>query len=181
MKEQVIIQSITISKRNQQHCFQIKLPRDTQRIIGVETGLSVLYAPPYSFTPLVVNSLLTQQNNMMGVLQLQTNGRPDIFYSKEIFERDLNITAGEIKIFPQQEVQELNIAALKVDTPPDGNSFDFFTGWTHGTKREEDPLNICDCTLINGQFRNTIGESFAMDINYKVTVYIWVERFIKQA
>ena len=67
----------------------------------------------------------------------------------------------------------------KVDQP-DGNSFDYFTHWTHGTKREEDPLNVCSCTIINGQYKDAIGEYFQTDVNYKVMLYIWVERKTNQ-
>ena len=175
MKEEVIIQSIGITKKNEQQFFQVKLPRDTNKIIGIETGLYILAAPLYSFVPSEDNSGFIRRNNMMGVLQLQTNGKPDIFYSKEIFERDLNIGEAEIKIIPDQPKQEEKVAFLR-EEPPDGNSFDFFTCWTHGSKREEDPLNICGCTLINGQFKDAIGEYFGRDISYKVILYIWIER-----
>lgn len=175
MKEEVIIQSIGITKKKEQSFFQVKLPRDTNKIIGIETGLYILAAPLYSFVPPEDNSGFIRRNNLMGVLQLQTNGKPDIFYSKEIFERDLNIGEAEIKIIPGQPKQEEKVALLKVE-PPDGNSFDFFTCWTHGSKREEDPLNICGCTLINGQFKDAVGEYFGTDISYKIILYIWIER-----
>ena len=175
MKEEVIIQSICITKKKEQTFFQVKLPRDTYKIIGIETGLYILAAPPNLFVPLQDNSGFIRRNNMMGILQLQTNGKANIFYSKEIFERDINIGTGEIKIITDQPNQEENVAFLRVE-PPDGNSFDFFTCWTHGSKREEDPLNICGCTLINGQFKDAVGEYFGTDISYKVILYIWIER-----
>lgn len=175
MREEVIIQSIGITKKNEQQFFQVKLPRDTNKIIGIETGIYIQAAPLYSFVPSEDNSGFIRRNNMMGVLQLQTNGKPDIFYSKEIFERDLNIGEAEIKIIPDQPKKEEKVAFLR-EEPPDGNSFDFFTCWTHGSKREEDSLNICGCTLINGQFKDAVGEYFGTDISYKVILYIWIER-----
>jgi len=174
MKEEVIIQTINISKRGQQNFFQIRLPRDTHKIIGVETGLYLLSVPQY-FIPAKELSMLVRRNYMMGVVQLRANGKPDIFYSKEIFERDVNIGAGEIKVYPFPLVME-----RKLNLPPDGNSFDYFTHWTHGTKREEDPLHICGCPVINGQYKDAIGEYFGMDISYKVMLYIWIERKINQ-
>ncbi len=174
MKEEVIIQTISISKRGQQNFFQVKLPRDTHKIIGVETGLYVLNVPGY-FIPAQELSMLIRRNYMMGVVQLQANGKPDVFYSKEIFERDINIGAGEVKVFPPPVV----IMERKADAP-DGNNFDYFTLWTHGTKREEDPLNICGCTVINGQYKDAIGEYFQTDVNYKIMLYIWIERKTNQ-
>ena len=174
MKEQVIIQTITISKRGQQIFFQVKLPRDTNKIIGVETGLYLLNAPLY-FIPAQELSMLVRRNYMMGVVQLRANRKPDVFYSKEIFERDINIGAGEVKLFLPPVV----VIEKKVDQP-DGNNFDYFTHWTHGTKREEDPLNIYDCSVINGQYKDAIGEYFQTDVSYKVLLYIWIERKANQ-
>lgn len=173
MKEQVIIQAISISKRGQQNFFQVKLPRDAHKIVGIETGLNVLNVPGY-FIPAQELSKLVRRNNLMGVVQLRVSEKPDIFYSKEIFEKDINIGAGEIKIIPPPVMME-----RKVDQP-DGNSFDYFTHWTHGTKREEDPLNICDCSVINGQYKDAIGEYFQTDVSYKVLLYIWIEKKVNQ-
>lgn len=174
MKEEVTIQTITISKRGQQNFFQVKLPRGVHKIIGVETGLYLLNVPQY-FIPAQELSMLIRRNYMMGVVQLRANGKPDMFYSKEVFEKDINTGAGEIKLFPPPVV----VMEKKVDQP-DGNSFDYFTHWTHGTKREEDPLNICGCSIINGQYKDAIGEYFGMDISYKVMLYIWMERKTNQ-
>lgn len=173
MREQVIIQTITISKRGQQTFFQIKLPRDTNKIIGIETGLYILNVPEY-FIPAQELSKLVRRNNLMGVVQLRANTKPDMFYSKEIFERDINIGAGEIKVVPSQVVME------RKGEQPDGNSFDYFTHWTHGAKREEDPLDVCSCTIVNGQYKDAIGENFQTDVNYKVMLCIWLERNINQ-
>ncbi|HMT75921.1 MAG TPA: hypothetical protein PKA77_17740, partial [Chitinophagaceae bacterium] len=85
MKEQVLIQAIGINRRSQLNIFQVKLPRDTHKIIGVETGLLIQDSPPFAFSPLQAGSGLIERNNLMGVLQLKANGRPDIFYAKEIF------------------------------------------------------------------------------------------------
>lgn len=173
IREQVIIQTINISKRGQQNFFQVKLPRDVHKIIGIETGLNVLNVQGY-FIPAQELSKLVRRNNLMGVVQLRANTKPDVFYSKEIFERDMNIGAGEIKIIPSPVMME-----RKVDQP-DGNSFDYFTHWTHGTKREEDPLDVCGCSVINGQYKDAVGEYFQTDVNYKVVLYIWIERKTNQ-
>jgi hypothetical protein len=155
MKEQVIIQTISINKRSQQNFFQVKLPRDTHKIIGIETGLNVLNVPGY-FIPAKELSKLIRRNNLMGVVQLRANTKPDVFYSKEIFERDMNIGADEIKNIPTPQVDEwkereisLMATALLIS----------LTGHT-AAKREEDPLDICGCTVINGQYKDAIGEYF---------------------
>lgn len=173
MREQVIIQTISISKRGQQTFFQTKLPRDTHRIIGIETGLYVLNVTD-NFIPAQELAKLVRRNNLMGVVQLRANTRPDMFYSKDVFERDINIGADEMKIIPSQVIME------RKGEQPDGNSFDYFTHWTHGAKREEDPLDVCGCTIINGQYKDAIGEIFQTDVNYKVMLYIWIERKLNQ-
>ena len=117
----------------------------------------------------------------MGVVQLRVNGKPDVFYSKEIFERDINIGDGEVKIFPAPIIIQERTPLAKADVQPDGNSFDYFTHWTHGAKREEDPLDVCGCSVINGKYKDAIGEYLQVDVSYKVILYIWLERNIKQA
>ena len=179
MKEQVIIQPISISKRGQQNFFQVKLPRDTDKIIGIETGLIIQDSPIYAFSILLANPGVTERNNLMGVMQLKANGRPDIFYAKEIFERDLNIGAGELRVFPNDQPNERRLLLLRPRIPPDGNSFGFSPSCTHGTKREEDPLSICGCTVINGYFKDSIGEVMGYDLIYKVMLYIWIEKQTK--
>ena len=173
MKEQVIIQAISISKRGQQNFFQVKLPRDAHKIVGIETGLNVLNVPGY-FIPAQELSKLVRRNNLMGVVQLRANTKPDVFCSKEIFERDINIGADEVKIIPSLIRKD-----EKID-PPDGNRFDYFTHWTHGAKREEDPLDVCGCTVVNGLYKDSIGEYFQTDVNYEVMLYIWIERKVNQ-
>ena len=176
MKEQVIIQAISITRRSQQNFFQVKLPRDTGKIIGIESGLIIQDSPPYAFSTLLANTGITERNNLMGVMQLKANGRPDIFYANEIFERDLNIGAGELRVFSNDQPNERRLLLLRPRIPPDGNSFGFSPSCTHGTKREEDPLNICGCTVINGYFKDSIGDIMGYDLSYKVMLYIWIER-----
>lgn len=179
MREEVVIQAINISGRSELFHFQVKLPRDTQKIIGVETGLYLQNIPQYQFYAAQVLSNEIRRNSLIGTLQLKANGKPDIFYSKEIFEKDINIGAGEIKIYPEQIKQERKAEPLKIFVPPDGNSFADFNFWTHGTRREEDTLNICNPAVINGKFKDAIGETLQMDIQYKAMLYIWTERQTK--
>ena len=180
IREQVLIQTINIIKRNQQVFFQIKLPRDTHKIIGVETGLYILEAYPYLFTPSQDDMGLIRSNIMMGTLQLQANGNTAIFYSKEIFERDINTGRGELKEFVSQGQGGAPLAFLLINVPPDGNGFDFFNSWTHGSKREEDPVNVCNCSVINGWFKDAAAAIINTDIHYQVMLYIWIERKINQ-
>lgn len=176
MKEQVITQVISISRRGEQKYFQVKLPRDTQRIIGVETGLRIQNLPYYWFAVQPELSLSLKRNVLVGTLQLQANSSPNVFYSKEVFERDNNISAGELKLFPANINMEKRRIAFRVGEPPDGNSFSDFTCLTHGRKMEEDPLSICNCTVVNGQLKDRLGEYTNTDAAYKVTLYIWIER-----
>ena len=178
IREQVLIQTINVSRRYQQVFFQLKLPRDTHRIIGVETGLYILDANPYFFTPTKNDMGLIRSNTMMGTLQLQSNGNTDVFYSKEIFERDINTGRAELKQFVSQGGPEAPIAFLLVNNPPDGNDFDFFNSWTHGSKREEDPVSVCNCSVINGWFKDAAAAIINTDIHYQVMLYIWIERKI---
>lgn len=184
MREEVIIQSIRISKKKEQLFFQVKLPRDTKRIIGIETGLVIESVLP-AFAPLIqTDAALMRQRRLIGCLQLRTFGKPDLFYATEIFERDINLGIGEVKLFPappKEKVLPDEPEPVKGEVPAiDSNNFSDHNIWTHGTKREEDPLSICGCTLINGQFKDAIGEYYNLPFVYNVILYIWIERKINE-
>ncbi len=178
MREEAIIQSIAITKKKEQSFFQVKLPRNTHKIIGIETGLFVTSVLP-DFLPYTqgdANNI--RRHRLIGTLQLQASGKPNLFYAREIFDKDINIGVNELKIVQEAVFNELLAAPpLKGNNPPvDGNNFFDFPVWSHGTKREEDPVNICGCQLINGQFKDAVGAYYNANIQYKVILYIWIER-----
>ena len=179
MKEGVIIQSIGITKKKEQIFFQVKLPRDTHKIIGIETGLFVESALPGFIPNIQGNANMIRRNGLIGTLQLQASGKPNLFYAKEIFDKDINIGVNELKIVPPEVINERLIEPMRLkadDVPDEGNNFSDFTIWSHGTKREEDPVNVCGCQIINGQFKDTVGEYYETNIQYKIILYIWIER-----
>lgn len=180
IREQVLIQTITVSRRNQQVFFQLKLPRDTHKVIGVETGLSGIQADPAFFIPSIDDMGMIRRNLLMGTLQLQSNGNSDVFYSKEIFERDINTGIGELKQFASQNQGNAPLAFLLINVPPDGNGFEYHNSWSHGSKREEDPVSICNCDVINGWYKDAAAETINTDIRYSVKLYIWIERKTNQ-
>ena len=179
MKEEVIIQSIGITKKKEQLFFQVKLPRDTDKIIGIETGLYVESVLP-DFLPYTQGDVnMIRRNRLIGTIQLQASGKPNLFYAKEIFDKDINIAVNELKIVSEGVFNELLVAPLRLkgeDVPNDGNNFSDFNIWSQGSKREEDPVNICGCQLINGQFKDAVGAYYNANIQYKVILYIWIER-----
>lgn len=179
MREEVIIQPIRVTKKKEQIFFQVKLPRDVHKIIGIETGLYLESELPV-FVPFIQgNANFIRQNRLMGTLQLQASGKPNLFYAKEIIDRDINLGVGEMKVVPPDVIVRRIVEPLLKkgdDVPNDGNNFSDFTIWSHGTKREEDPVNVCGCQLINGQFKDAVGEYYNIDIQYRVMLYIWIER-----
>ncbi len=179
IREQVLTQTIPVTKRQQQVFFQLKLPRDTHKIIGMETGLFVIQAPPEFFVPSSDAGGVIRRNLLMGTLQLQANGSTDVFYSKDIFERDINTGLGELKRFVTQVQDAPPLQFLLINVPPDGNGFEFYNSWSHGRKREEDPLSICNCLVIYGWFKDAAYATINTDIIYQVTLYVWIERKIK--
>ena len=178
MKEEVIIQSIRITKKKEQSFFQVKLPRDTYKIIGIETGLYIESELPGVLPYIQGDTNMLQRNRLIGTLQLQAWGKPNLFYAKDIFDKDINSGVNELKIVPDVIERRLIEPQLRRgdDVPHDGNNFSDFTIWSHGTKREEDPVSVCRCHIINGQFKDAAGEYYNIDIQYRVTLYIWIER-----
>jgi len=158
--EQAIIHNITIQKSAERQHFQIKLPRDTKRIVGIETSMRVLQEST-AFKDLVngkrkIASLgVFQYNVLMGELRLQSNEAAGFFFSAEIVESDINLNYGDY-------IRTVYWGAEQC---------------THGYKREEDAVMVDrNTTVINGNYKDNIGTLIGEDLLYQVKVIVWTEK-----
>ena len=178
MKEGVIITKINIKRQGERRHFQIKLPNDTKFIIGVEYGgrlisksdsikfAAVLIAAPPIESPVLETDHtmpdaetveerprgLFKRNQLVGELKLQSSEESNWFYSTDVFVADANLSYGDF-----------SNAGFKVND------------YTHGNKRTEEIVKVdAESTIIQGWYWDTLGKSQKVDINYEVTIYVWI-------
>ena len=186
LTEKVIISRIHITKAGQVKYFQIRLPKDTICIIGIETGGRLLSATkkPESggstggasgiggagsgadtigrgsiFSLLGMSTakgkggLPFYRNTLIGELKLQSCEKANIFYSGHVLT-DENIGARDYS-------QRLKWKAK---------------AYTHECKSEEDLVIVKgDSTLIQGFYKDRLGEMRKEDTSYILQVYIWIK------
>jgi hypothetical protein len=178
MKEGVIITKINIKRQGERKHFQIKLPNDTKFIIGIEYGgrlisksdtIKFVAAPkaPQTIESPVVEAVQTtidagavegrskglfKRNQLVGELKLQSSEESNWFYSTDVFVADANLNYGDF-----------SNAGFNVND------------YTHGNKRTEEIVKVdAESTIIQGWYLDALGKSQKVDINYEVTIYVWI-------
>jgi hypothetical protein len=157
MKEQLTIIPIRITKAAQQYSFQHKLPRSAEKIIGIETGVTMR-----SPLPVIAGNGIRhfKREVMLGSLRLQGTGSSNLFFAADIKADDYSIKQGEFIHAPGPAGQP-------------GFPFYDFQVYTHGAKREEDPLDIPGCSIISGIYRDSAGLLFTNPVHYHINIYVW--------
>lgn len=160
MKEEVIVKSLAIKKIGEKLFFQVSLPHDTKRIIGIEYGAVAKEGIPLP-SPFVVESLSSftlkmTSNVLIGRLTLRTAGCTGIFYQDDIVE-DQNIGFGET-IAPVLWIPSVS---------------------THGRRRHEMSLSVCENRMIHGFYEDSWGIGAYQTLSYILKIYIWIEKCIK--
>lgn len=176
MKEGVIIKTISIKRQGERKHFQIRLPKDTKFIIGVEYGgrlisrsdvkidipKAVIKAEAATHEAVYTTEsgavrdekprALFKRNQLIGELKLQSCEEANWFYAADVFVNDANLNWGD---FSQ--------AGFTVN--------DF----THGNKRTEEIVKVdAESTIINGWYLDALGKTLKVDINYEIKVYVWI-------
>lgn len=178
MKEGVIITKISIKRQGERKHFQIKLPKDTKFIIGIEYGgrlisksdaIKFAAAPKAAPTEELPKTEVSEsvkvtatieersktffkRNQLIGELKLQSSEESNWFYSTDVFGADANLKYGDF-----------SNAGFNVND------------YTHGNKRTEEIVKVdAESTIIQGWYLDALGKSQKVDINYEVTIYVWI-------
>jgi hypothetical protein len=168
--QQVYIHKITISKKGQQHFFQINLPKNAAQIIGIETGVTlktVLKKRKWR-SPLPIR-FGYNRNMQAGLLQLKAMGTNQTIYADSINITDSNIGMDDL----------VSVLIPNEDLPyPKELKDQFVKPWaskvqSHCTRKEEDSMNVCGVHTIYCSFTDALGKQLAKDVQYKVQLYIW--------
>ena|ERR1035437_953391 len=159
MKEQVILTKISIKRQGERKHFQIKLPKNTKFIIGIEYGARWIDKTDVVKVAAAVKVKVSEErrvyfkrNQLIGELKLQSCEEANWFYSTDVFVADANIKYGDFSQsgFPVND-------------------------FTHGNKRTEEIVKVdAESTIVQGWYLDAIGKTSKSDINYEVKVYVWI-------
>ena len=157
MKEEAIIKSLFIKRIGESQYFQIVVPRDVRRVVGIEYGATEKNGEllPSPFLAIDENTLIVSPNKIIGRLTLRTAGCEGIFFQENLIEES-NVHFGE------------NVASVLWQPQR----------WTHGRKRYEAELCISENSMIYGVFQDSWGAGEFETLNYRLNLFLWVEKCI---
>ncbi len=190
-REKVIITKLPVMQAGQIHHFQVKIPRDAERIIGMEVSAQYLdmqllqtaaalkaanlpavnyaRASQYTYLSLEKRALgsVTRitPDLFLGDVRLQSCEDTNIFYAEDIYFTDENLAFGDFSA---------------------RNRRFFPTSPTHGYKHEECVVNTCGkTTILKGIYRDRQNPQSAINspvfFQYTASIYVWYETKIQQA
>jgi hypothetical protein len=145
-----IVTEINIYKAGAWHHFQIKLPKNTMRVVGIESDV---FLKPLKDRATGTSYDGWEKYNTIGKLSLQSMEKINIFYTEWV---RASVFYEDIK----------NQTAFKI------NSF----GKNIRGKTQPKQLDISvESTTINGLYKDTVGKQLKKDVSYKVKIMLWIE------
>lgn len=179
-RARLIVKEVVIQKQGEVNFFQIRLPKNATRILGIETDVlmeSILETDTSSAgsgshggaggtlpdgtvggtTPEVNRHPFLQwsskSNPVVGKLKLQSMDRNNIFFESWVPFVFLNASMPDMSfgLFPKSPYSLIVVSKPK-------------------------PIGIpCSNSIINGLFTDTIGSTKNADMKYRVKVFVWIE------
>ncbi|MFN4313292.1 MAG: hypothetical protein ACK4E0_03290 [Chitinophagaceae bacterium] len=158
--EQAIVHKILIPRLGQRVSFQVRLPKDTRRLIGLEYDARIISGNAYVSRMFVEEpggwfmdpSFKRYKNKLIGKLSLRNNFCEGLFYQGHLIE-DHN----------QEQYEGI---ALQGYVPKP---------WMHCSRREEIGINV-NPGLIQGLYEDSYGFNAYTELEYELTLYFWIEK-----
>ena len=189
MKEKVIVQRLHINKAGEHHYFQINVPREAEKVVGIQSGVSMLTNVFLQDRSLSSNHWLSiKRDKLIGEIQMQTANSSNFFYRGEVVQEDINVGVTDFIQPPRPVVSEFEDVLLPHSALEDNISsvlhFEKRRGiiknywrshqFTHGSKTALDVVMIDNQNVIYGCFKDVIGRTEQKNISYIIQVYVWV-------
>lgn len=154
MEAGVLVTQLKITRAGQSKYFQVRLPKNTKQILGVETGLRLISSIEQGeVIALEKFQVSFKRNILVGELKLQSCEEGNIFYATQI-QTEENLSSGDYS-----EIKNWKA-----------------TLYTHQNKAEEDTAKVeGDSTILQGIYKDKIGEMRKEDMEYELSVYVWIE------
>lgn len=156
MREEAIIHRLEIASGGLCRAFQIPLPEDAEKIIGIEVGCQHAFTYPAIF-PSPAPAFRCIRDFTIGELTLMHFGSEDILYSGFVKPHNHNL-------------QFLQIADIHFGGMP----------YTHGSKAFEEKVDIpVRAALIKAHYRDRWSEMIGGMVSYELSVCIWIRKRTK--
>lgn len=168
MREEAILHSEMIKRHGESKYFQIVLPTDTTRIIGVEASAirkasgastSDMYFM-FGTAPVIIPvaevdiPFKIRVAETVGRLTLHIPDATSIFYQDDIRQKDISPKYADFTQYPA-----------------------VFGEWSHNSKRHENSINVPNCAnMIEGHFKDSWGALFNYHVIYQLNIIIWIEK-----
>lgn len=171
-REEAVVHTEKIDRQGQTRYFQILLPADSSRIIGVECsavrkasgasssdmfflfGTAPLITPVTGIEPL----FHIKATQTIGRLTLHSSKGAGVIFQEDIRQKDTSSKYADFSQYPA-----------------------LFDEWSHGSKRFETPLNVKNCSaVLEGHFQDTWGALYNYHVTYQLNIYVWIEKFEPQ-
>lgn len=172
IREEVIVHTEKIERQGQTKYFQVALPRDTGRIIGIEcsaireasgatsSGMLFLFGTAALVDPVAdIDPLFhIKVAETIGRLTLYSPDTADVFFQEDVRQKDISSGYADFSQYPA-----------------------VFGQWSHNSKRYETGISVKNCSaLIEGHFKDTWGALYNYHVIYYLNIYIWIEKLQNQ-
>lgn len=149
MVTSVIALKVAISRQGQQNYFQVNVPKDTARIIGIETGITGLDG----VTPPEITG-----RQLAGQIRLQAENAANICYSAPVYLGISDLDKQLLGFDPLYTGWQQNLHIGCIDKVPD-------------------PVTIQNSYMLYGNYTDAFGKKLNRDLRYTVGLYLWTEMF----
>jgi hypothetical protein len=156
MIQDLLIHTLHIRKKGQRDYFQVSIPRNAHRLIGIETGLFNKSATSIKETSSPNYRMPFRRSVLYGELRMQSPEVTNFFYASELVQDDANIG-----------IEDFDNRDDRIGT------FLPSTQASHGGRKEIDELDVCPTNIICGFYKDIIGERDNENYEYTVLVYLW--------
>lgn len=157
--EQAIVHKISIKQIGQRVSFQVRLPRDAYRLVGIEYDVRKIYTDSgasglrvFIEEPTAEPLFKRNSNKVIGRLSLHNNFCEGLFYQGDVVE-DRNV------------IQYEEIANRVFEPKP----------WMQSTRREEIGFSV-KAGLIQGLFEDKHEVNEFSELEYELSIYFWIEK-----
>ncbi|MBN8877053.1 MAG: hypothetical protein J0I32_05860 [Sphingobacteriales bacterium] len=174
MTEQAIVHKILITQIGQRVSFQVRLPKDARRLIGLEYDARKISGNAYvSFLNAYVNFLFVDEGGEGDPPLFGTQGDPS-------FRPNPNKLIGRLSLrnsFCEGLFYQGNLVEDNNTEQYEGIALQGYVPkpWMHSTRREEIGINV-NPGLIQGFFEDSYGVNSHTELEYELILYFWIEK-----
>jgi len=147
--QEIFVQKVPIVTGGQVHYFQVNIPVNVVRIIGIEVSLRI-------------KGLFLMNQWQTGMLTLQAAGKMGFCYNVAVINEPLTTTP-----------YDLGLTIIQAGFAQPGTLLKDSTA--NRTCTEPDPVNIPNCRLLYGVYRDGMGAQMAIDTSYDLALAFWTE------